>query len=65
LRRHTASRLFVREGDVLVACSRGEKMWVWIASFGESYNSDVLQFHKTIIFSQASTNDKILRHEGV
>jgi len=42
-----------------------KKMWRWIASFGESYNDDVLQYTKKNIFSHASANDEILRHEGV
>jgi len=41
-----------------------KKMWWWIASFGESYNGDVLQY-ATQLFSQASADDEILRHEGV
>jgi hypothetical protein len=28
-----------------------EKMWWWIASFGKSYNGDVLQYAKQFFFS--------------
>ena len=42
-----------------------KKMWLWIASFGDPYKGDVLHFAKQVFFSQASTNDEILRHAGV
>jgi hypothetical protein len=42
-----------------------KKMWLWIASFGDPYHGDVLQYTKQIFFSQALTNDKILHHDGV
>ncbi len=44
------SRAFAREGeDVVVARALArKKMWLWIASFGESYNSDVLQLAEQI-----------------
>jgi hypothetical protein len=49
LRRFIASRLFVCEGeDVLAIGSYKEKLWLWIASFGESYNGDVLQLAKQL-----------------
>ena len=47
LRCLTASCLFAHEGeDVLVACSCKKKMWLWIASFGKSYNGVMLHFAK-------------------
>jgi len=40
---------FDREGEeLLVACSCQKKNVVWLASFGESYNSDVLQLAEQI-----------------
>jgi hypothetical protein len=41
-----------------------KKMWRCIASFGDSYHGDVLQFAKQF-FCQASINDQILCHERV
>ncbi len=37
----------------------------WIASFGESYNDDVLQLAKQLFSVRVSINDQILCHEGV
>ncbi len=54
--------LIVREKMCWWLALAKKKMWLWIASFGKSYNGDVC---KTIIFAQASTNDEILLHEGV
>jgi hypothetical protein len=66
LRRFIASRLFVCEGeDVVVVCSCKEKDVMWIASFGKSYNGDVLQYANNYFLTGFHTNDKILRHEGV
>jgi hypothetical protein len=65
-RRLIASRSFVcEEEDVLVARSCKEKDVVVDCLFWQNLQRRRVTFHKTIIFFQASTNDKILRHEGV
>ena len=64
--RLVVSRAFAREGeDVVVACSCEEKVVLVACLFWRILQLGRVTIHKTIIFSQASANDEILRHEGV
>jgi hypothetical protein len=48
LRCLTATHLFAHEGECWWLAPVKKKMWPWIASFGESYLSDVLQYTKQL-----------------
>jgi hypothetical protein len=56
--------LIVREKMCWWLALAKKKMWLWIASFGESYNGDVLQLSKQL-FSLRLPQMTILHHEGV
>jgi len=64
--RLVVSLAFTREGEnVVVACSCQEKVVLVACLFWQILQRWHVTIRKTIIFSQASANDKILRHEGV
>ena len=59
--RLVVSRAFAREGEWVVVCVES----IFFSRWTRLSLLERITTCKTIIFSQASANDKILRHEGV